>query len=353
MRRPLIVLTIAAVLIAGAHMRADDLTYSFFGDYLESLRRQAGIPGLAAVIAGPTDVSWERGLGLQNVERAIATRPDTPFHTDGLMQTITASLVLRCVEEGRLSLGDRIGQFDAQSPDAGATISQILTHTTGPADGAVFEYRAERVNPLARAVEACRGESFRATVAKLLDRLAMVDSVPGADVAQLATPDPAFPTANTSRYRSVLERLAVPYIVDKAGRAAPTQYTQAQGTLQASGGLVSTASDLARFDLAIKRGVLLLPDTLAAAWRAPLGRDGQPLPHGSGWFVQSYNGNRIVWQYGVGENGSSSLVVTIIPRGLTMILLANSDGLVRPFALSAGDLTVSPFGRVFLGIFAR
>jgi CubicO group peptidase (beta-lactamase class C family) len=353
MRRPLVVLTIAVVLIAGAHLRADDLTISFFGDYLESLRRQAGIPGLSAVIVGPTEVSWARGLGVQSVERNIATQTNTPFHTDGLMQTITASLVLRCVEEGRLSLDARVGQFDAQSPDAAATISQILTHTTGSADSAVFNYRPERVNPLALAVQSCTGESFRATVAKLLDRVAMIDSVPGADVMQLAPPDPGIPTGDIARYGSALAGLAVPYIVDSGGRAAPTQYSRAQGTLQASGGLISTVDDLARFDLAIKRGVLLQPDTLAAAWRPPVGRDGQPLPHGLGWFVQSYNGNRIVWQYGVGENGSSSLIVTIMPRGITLILLANSDGLVRPYALSAGDLTVSPIGRVFLGLFAR
>jgi CubicO group peptidase (beta-lactamase class C family) len=352
MRRPYVVMTIAAVLIAGAHTRADDLTVSFFGEYAESLRRQAGIPGLSAVIVGPTEVLWERGLGLQNVERAIAARPDTPLHADGLMQSLTASLVLRCVEEGRLSLDNRIGQFDAQSPDAAATISQILTHTAGAPDNLVFDYRAERVNPLALAVEACTGDSFRGAVTKLLDRVAMVDSVPGVDVIQLPAPDPAIPAASIDRYRGTLERLGVPYNVDSSGRATATHYSTAQSTLHASGGLVSTASDLAKFDLAIKRGVLLLPETLAAAWRAPNGRDGGPLPHGLGWFVQSYNGNRILWQYGVGD-GSSSLVITIMPRGLTLILLANSDGLVRPFALAAGDVTVSPFGRVFLGLFAR
>jgi hypothetical protein len=36
-----------------------------------------------------------------------------------------------------------------------------------------------------------------------------------------------------------------------------------------------------------------------------------------------------------------------------LILLANSDGLVKPFALATGDLTVSPFGRLFLGFAAR
>ena len=116
---------------------------------------------------------------------------------------------------------------------------------------------------------------------------------------------------------------------------------------------MSTADDLAKFDLAIKRGVLLKAETLAAAWQAPAGAGGRTLPHGLGWFVQGYNGARVVWQYGQSENASSSLVVTVLPRGLTLILIANSDGLAKPFALSDGDVTASPFGKVFLGTFVR
>jgi hypothetical protein len=33
-----------------------------------------------------------------------------------------------------------------------------------------------------------------------------------------------------------------------------------------------------------------------------------------------------------------------------MILLANSDGLVKPFNLAEGNLTASPFARLFLGL---
>jgi len=55
----------------------------------------------------------------------------------------------------------------------------------------------------------------------------------------------------------------------------------------------------------------------------------------------------------MGDNASSSMIVTAPARGLTLVLLANSNGLVKPFGLSAGDLTVSPFARVFLGLFVR
>ena len=117
--------------------------------------------------------------------------------------------------------------------------------------------------------------------------------------------------------------------------------------------LISTAEDLAKFDLALKKYLVLRPQTLALAWTPPVDRNGQSLPHGLGWFVQTYNGEPLIWQFGVSDNASSSMIVTAPRRGVTMILVANSSGLARPFSLEAGDLTVSPFARVFLGIFVR
>jgi hypothetical protein len=43
-------------------------------------------------------------------------------------------------------------------------------------------------------------------------------------------------------------------------------------------------------------------------------------------------------------------MMSVPARRLTMILLANSSGLVEPFVLAPGDVTASPFARVFLGL---
>jgi hypothetical protein len=80
---------------------------------------------------------------------------------------------------------------------------------------------------------------------------------------------------------------------------------------------------------------------------------GQPLPHGIGWFVQTYEREPVVWQFGVADNASSSMVVTLPLRGLTLIMLANSSGLAQGFNLAAGDITASPFARLFLATFVR
>lgn len=359
MRRALLTITAAVSLVAltwvtpGVVLHAaDDLVLTRFGEYLDSLRSQAGIPGLAATIVGPADVQWERAFGLRNVESSIATLPDTPFHLDGLTQLFTASMVLRCVEEGRLTLDDRIGTYAPSFSEPNATLRQLLTHTSGTPDNLSFTYRPSRVDILAATLASCRsGESYRALLGATLEQMIMYDSVPGPDVLQLAPPANPFPSGTIDRYRGVLGRLASPYAVDLQGRPSLSRY--AATTLTPSTGLISTARDLAKFDLALKRGSLLRSDTLARAWTAPDGRLGQPLPHGLGWFVQSYAGEPVVWQFGVGDNGSSSMLITLPRRGLTLILLANSDGLVKRFPLAAGDLTVSPFGKLFLGVFIR
>ena len=352
MRRSLLALTTAAVLTAHAPVYANDALLVLFRTYLESLREQAGIPGLAAVIVGKDNIIWEHASGRQDLERNIAARSDTPFHFDGLTQVLTASLVLRCVEEGRLSLDDRIGDLVSKVPEPDATIRQLLTHTSGPASRPVFAYRPKRLDPLAAVVRACTNDSFRETLANLLDRLAMVDSVPGPDVLSLTPPGEGVPSrAESERYSAVLQRLAAPYAVDGQGRASRS--ASPAKTLVPASGLITTVRDFARFDLALRDGDIVRDDALAAAWRPARGVSGEALPHGLGWFVQEYNGETVVWQFGVGEDASSSLVITIPAREFTLVLAANCDRLVKPFPLAAGDLTVSPFARLFLGLFVR
>lgn len=336
------------------------LLVDLFRDYLEALRVQAGIPGLAAAIVGRTDILWERGFGYQDIERALPARPDTLFQVDGLLQPITATLALRCVEEGRIRLDDTIGVYSPQSAEAGSTIRQVLGHTT-TVDGTVtFALRPSRYDLLAAPIEACAEKPLREVYAGHLDRLSMVDSLPGLDAVRAlslsaaangVTPLQPVVAATIERYTSLLGRVATPYAVNLQRRATPSQYTTA--TLSPSGGLVSTVRDLAKFDLALRKGILLWPETTAAAWKAQVGREDKLLPYGLGWFVQTYRGEPVVWQFGMTDNASSSLMVTLPARGLTMILLANGSGLIKAFPLAAGDLTVSPFGRVFLGFFAR
>ena len=318
-----------------------------FESYLESLRVQAGIPGMSAALVQDGQIVWDRGLGFQNQESRIRATPDTPYLIGDLNQTLSAALLLRCTEERRLDLNEPLRRYDDSVADPAATIRQVLSHTSS-GSGATYQYDPERYSKLTRAVEACIEQPYRKTVAvSLLERLAMKDSVPGRDVATSGTPsEPLFATEVLERYKTVLARLAVPYKVDKRGRLTKTELQPE--AINAASGLVSTVRDLARFDAALDARLLLREETLSLAWSNVVSSQNTTLPTGLGWFVQSYRGERVVWHFGLVPNAYSSLIVKIPSRSLTFILLANSDGLSAPFQLDAGDVTRSLFATLFL-----
>ncbi len=93
-----------------------------------------------------------------------------------------------------------------------------------------------------------------------------------------------------------------------------------------------------------KSSQFVAPGTVALAW-SPAGFG---IPAGLGWFVQSYNGNPVVWQFGIVPEAYSALVVKLPTRGMTLILLANSDALGVQGMLERGDINASVFARAFL-----
>jgi CubicO group peptidase (beta-lactamase class C family) len=352
-RRCFAALIVAMVCLCVPARAQQGIVYEVFGAYLDSLRDQAGIPGLAAALVDTDGIVWERAYGRQDVANVIATRTDTPFHADGLTQIFTSAMALRCAEERRLFLDDRIGNFRVETPEPDATIRHLLTHTSGAPDSLGFAYRPERLEPLWRILRTCTVDSYRESLANLFKRLAMIDTVPGPNILTIAAPDEGVPfPEDVERYAAVLQRRAMPYAVDDRRRSSPSAYPETAAVLTASSGVVTTVRDLAKFDLALKQGILLERGTLDYAWSAPSAH-GMPLPHGAGWFVQTHNGEKVVWQFGMAQNASSSLMITLPNRGLTLILMANSDGLVKLYSPANGDITLSPFARLFLNVFVR
>ncbi len=352
--RRIVAATAAVLFFASVPARGQDFVYEVFGAYLESLRDQAGIPALAAAIVDRNGIVWERAYGRQDIGRSIATRSDTPFPANGLTQIITAAMALRCADERRLDLDAPLESFGVDTVEPGATIRQLLTHTSGPSGSLTYTYRPERLAPLWPIVRTCTLDSYRESVVNLLSRFAMVDSVPGPNIVTIVPPAEGVPDpGDLERYLAVLQRQAMPYAVDGRGRATQSSYPESAASLTPSNGLVTTVLDLAKLDLALRQGFLVAPETLAQAWSAPGGANGVALPHGMGWFVQNHNGEKVVWQFGMAENASSSLMITLPARGITLIMMANSDGLVRLYSPTNGDVSLSPFARLFLNLFIR
>jgi CubicO group peptidase (beta-lactamase class C family) len=294
-------------------------------------------------------VIGEMGYGFQDVAARVRATPDTPYLVGDLAETVASVLLLQCVEQRRLTLDEPFRGHEIDGIDGNATLRQILSHTPPEPADVPFAYNPDRYAQLTAAMEWCAPQPYRKSVAhRLLNRLAMKDSVPGTDLRDpgFVVPEDLFEPKEVDDYKRVLARLAVPYKVDGKGRA---ERNDLPGTpINATGGLVSTVRDLARFDKALDKFDLIAEETLAVAWTPAGERGGVTSPMGLGWFVQTYKGERLVWHFGYVQNGYSSLILKVPARKLTFILLANGDGLSAPFQLQLGDVTRSLFATLFL-----
>lgn len=349
--RTLVAVLALFAVVADSRTAAQEGQFEIFGAYLDALRLQARIPGLSAAIVRDGAIAWERGFGHADLDRQIPASPDTPYPVASLTKTFTSTLLLRCAEEGRLSLDEPISRYSTAIPEGGATVRHVLTHTSSRSPGAAYRYDGTRFAALTPVVDACTGQSYRKALATtILDRLAMRDSVPGHDLeAPAAEVAAQFDEATLQRYRDVIARLATAYVLQPDGRVRQGDYPPRM--INASDGLISSVRDLARYDTALDQGVLLRPESLSLAWTPFVSTSGAPQPYGLGWFVQTSEGVRIVWHYGYWEQ-FSSLSLKLPDRRLTLLLLANSGELSARFDLGAGNVTTSPFARLFLRMFA-
>jgi CubicO group peptidase (beta-lactamase class C family) len=336
-----------AVSAFGAAVSAQQPTFTFslFERYLEALRVEAGIPGLSATVLQGGTALWEKQLGYADVESAIPPRVDTPYPLGGMSQILGSTLVLElCVEDDARDPNNLVTDWIPAYPDPSATLVRLLAHVDG---AGAYKYDLGQFSWLTSVAEQCEGRTpYARLLAEGFTQLGLADSVPGTALATPTTADfELFEPATLARYRDVLGRMPIPYRVDTRGRASRSEPTRTSAN--AATGAVMSLQDLAKFDAALHRFHVLQPATLQRAWTRPAPH----LPTGLGWFLQNYNGQAVVWQFGIVPDAYSSLIVKLPNRNLTFILLANSDGLSAPFPLEQGDVTASLFARTFLRFF--
>jgi CubicO group peptidase (beta-lactamase class C family) len=344
---------------------------------LEKLRQQLDIPGMSIAIAEGSHIVWTHGFGRADLARNVAVAPDqTSFHLASVTKPIAATLVLQLADEGRLDLDAPVAQFGIDLPRSQPVrVWHVLSHTSDEPPGTVFRYDARVFATLTRVVERVTGRPFAAELAdRIIRRLGLEHTGPNprdfdwaacrssfallvlnlcgsADQAQRW--HDAFSASGLDRAR-LDASLATGYArrwgrqLWPAGLFGSMHPEQHLTSLFASAGLIASASDLARFSIALDEGMLLEDSTRGRAFTAVRTPAGKALPYGLGWFVQEHSAGTLVWHFGQAFE-SSALIVKVPSRQTTFIALANSDGLSRRRRLGdRADVLASPAARLFL-----
>ena len=324
----------------------------------DSLRQAQRIPGLAVVLLRDTTVILAQGLGVANIARQVPVTPETPFNIASVAKPVSAVLALRLVEGGQLDLDRPMRRYrdfvefcDATRADGGVffadfactddrlTLRHVLSMSAnGTAPGTRFHYNPPSYSWASRPMAEVTGRAFSDLVDSLVLRPAGMQH--SARIHRRRPLPPALDAA-----------LATPYHVDSTGQVVPSDPPPPQGD-GAAGGVIASAMDLARFDVALANGRLLSPASRAALWTPTRTPTGESLPYGLGWFLADCGGRHLAWHTGLWEGQYSALYLKVLgetaAERLTLILLANSDGLRWPSRFDEAAIERSPFAMAFL-----
>jgi CubicO group peptidase (beta-lactamase class C family) len=121
--------------------------------------------------------------------------------------------------------------------------------------------------------------------------------------------------------------------------------------LNASSGIIASVLDLAEYSIALDEGKILSPELREQMWTPPTGPDGRPAPYAYGWYVQDWQGHRLVWHGGWWPDAYAGLLLKAPDDGWTLVALGNTDGIHWGNPLNEAAVERSPLAAKFLELF--
>lgn len=314
---------------------------------VEESYAELGLVGLIAAgdwgdAAASAPAPWAHTHGWADLEGNVPLRPDHCFPARAITKLVTSTAVLRLVADGAIALDDQANVHlrSFRLSDAAVTVRELLSHTGGVENPpSTWADAAADVADVLGPVVSCSGARGQFAYSNggyaVLGQL--IADVTGSEFAQAVTrlvleplgmSDSCFPDQSPTSERAVKgHRLTL----DGSFGLEPLPAF----TLQAAGGLWSTAPDLVRFGSGWRS---LLPDQLAEqALRPHASQDGAGAEIGLGWLLQ--HPKDAVGHAGSGPGSSASLIVRP-STGRTSVVFTNrlvpiepvNARLIRPIA---------------------
>jgi CubicO group peptidase (beta-lactamase class C family) len=318
----------------------------------EEVRAELNAPGLSAAVAIQDTLVWSAGFGMADVENNVPARGNTVYRIASISKTFGATAVLQLVDAGRVSLDDPISKY-VPSYRQPVTLRQIMTHTSG-----IRHYKpgesnsAVRYDSLANAIAIFRDDPllFEPGTKVLYSSYAynllagVIERASGKPL-EAYLQDRIFAPANLESTqldypeRIVLHR-ARPYVrTDQHLANAPYVDNSVKWI---GGGLISSAEDLIRFNIALNTGKLVSPASQKVMATPGTLNDGTPIQYSVGWELSTdHRGNHYVDKYGSGTGVSTYLVRIPAKRFAVAVLINLSRGNIEPFARRIADAVLA------------
>jgi len=303
-------------------------------EFIKAEMRRQRIPGLSLAVIRDGRMIIAKGYGLANVEHQIPVKPETVFQSGSIAKQFTATAVMILVEEGKLSLDDKISKYFTDAPDAwkDITVRHLLNHTSGMGDypsevDLRRDYTEDEYFAFIKNSSLIyqTGAKWDYSNIGYVTLGALVRKVTGkfyGDFLQERVFQPlGMKTARViSEADIILNRAAGYRLVN--GDLKNQEWVSPSTNTTADGSFYFTILDLVKWDAALDTDKPLKQSSLAQMWMPVKLRDGTQKAYGFGWHTDKMHGHRIVYHGGAWQ-GFKSFIVRFPDDKLTIIFFAN------------------------------
>jgi len=315
--------------------------------YVAAQVHEKGYVGLSLAIFKNGDIVLAKGYGKTSVEGFAPVQVNTPFAIGSITKQFVCACALLLAEDGKLSVRDQVAKYYPGLTRAkDITLYDLMTHASGYPDYYPLDFVDRRMLQPATwdkiITEYATGKldfepgtrwSYSNTGYTILGRI--VEKVSGEPFGKFLQQRILQPLKMkhshflAGRDRSGLARGHTSFALGPPQLATP----EAEGWIDAAGGMYATASDLARWDLALVNGQVLKPESYRLMTTPRQLANGKIVDYGCGLRVMRRDGEQIL-----SHNGAVSGFLaynSVMPRARSGVaVLANSEHL-SPSSLHA------------------
>lgn len=302
-------------------------------DYIKAEMQKRHIPGLSLAVVQDGKIIKVEGYGLANVELEVPARPDTVYKIGSVSKQLIATGILLLVQDGKVSLDDRLSTFLDGAPDTwkGITVHHLLTHTSG------LVREAPGFDPLKIQADA---EVIK-TAYPLPLRFAPGEKWEYCNVGYFSLAEIIRKVSGKPWAEFLRERLFLPLdmtvtrttTMDDIVRHRANGYSWKENRLEnasvflavrPSGAFISNVLDLAKWDAALYSDKVLKRSIREQMWSPVKLSSGATHPYGFGWELATVAGHKLV-QHGGSLPGFRAQISRFVDDKLTVIVLTNGD----------------------------
>jgi CubicO group peptidase (beta-lactamase class C family) len=314
--------------------------------YLSDAAEVLGVPGLAAAVVDVDAILYSGAFGVRSLESGDPLGPENLFHMASVSKPFVATAIVQLVEQGKIDLDAPVTEYLPyfkldDDRYRGITIRHMLDHSSGMPDVEDYEWdkpqfdegAAERyVRSIAtKEMIFAPGEDTRYSnmaFDTLGDVIAKVSGMSFDDYMKTRILDPLEMTDSNFLYAETSEALRTTPHVWNMGPVVSSVYPYNRRHAPSST-LNSSVLEMAHWIQAnLRRGErsgtrILNTESYDLLW-TPSSQFNETLSVGLSWFLEDYEGRRLVG-HGGGDTGYVSYILLVPDEGFGIILASNYD----------------------------